>query len=492
MRISFSFVRCLSQLFVAGVISLLAPYGLHGQSTNEQTDNGQTASSRPLYTTNARVDYTGNLLGYYRMEPTEQTAVLPPVKAFLDFRASDAAAKDGSHLLLGMGDNFGPEFGASLQLENTADPECAQAPKDTEDGESRPESLYKDDDRVPRQPQCDNVLNFLMHAGFRAVVPGRNDFMYTARWLRTATVRLARASQAEGGSSLINNDDHQLYLLAANLRIQFKGDLRLQHQEGSDPAYSLNGRCPLLFSDDPFSPDSPMCADSGLSQPIDWLDRLDRLSASNGENLTTEGLRQLATNAAMTAAGRDSVLKLLVSDQLSILKSAWGGRWPQVSALFGKSVSGERKRGAHKAAPGETDDSAPGKGIDLSPTGVTDLLSGLQNWPECQAGASFANAAEQADAGDMCTYRTGLEQILKEFSAELTASDAGKTVPACKAEDGSSSVGACFLLAQHARQAATNGLLRTIAKEQKNVGYTVATKADGQKMLVIGVVGKTP
>ena len=157
----------------------------------------------------------------------------------------------------------------------------------------RPESLYKDDDRVPRQPQCDNVLNFLMHAGFRAVVPGRNDFMYTARWLRTATVRLARASQAQGGSSLINNDDHQLYLLAANLRIQFKGDLRLQHQGGSDPAYSLNGRCPLLFSDDPFSPDSPMCADSGLSQPIDWLDRLDSLSASNGENLTTEACGNL-------------------------------------------------------------------------------------------------------------------------------------------------------------------------------------------------------
>ena len=85
-------------------------------------------------------------------------------------------------------------------MENTADPQCAQAPKDTGDGETRPESLYKDDDRVPRLPQCDNVLNFLMHAGFRALVPGRNDFMYTARWLRTATVRLARASQVKGGS----------------------------------------------------------------------------------------------------------------------------------------------------------------------------------------------------------------------------------------------------------------------------------------------------
>ena len=64
----------------------------------------------------------------------------------------------------------------------------------------------------------------------------------------------------------------------------------------------------------------------------------------------------------MTAAGRDSVLKLLVSDELVDPAVGLGGAWPQVSALFGKSVSGERKRGAHKAAPGETDDSAPGKG----------------------------------------------------------------------------------------------------------------------------------
>ena len=115
MRTSLSFVRCFSPLFVVSVLCPWLPCVLHCQSTNEQSGNGQTGSSRPLYTTSARVDYTGNLLGYYRMEPTEQTAVLPPVKAFLDFRASDAVSNDGSHLLLGMGDNFGPEFGASLQ-----------------------------------------------------------------------------------------------------------------------------------------------------------------------------------------------------------------------------------------------------------------------------------------------------------------------------------------------------------------------------------------
>ncbi len=505
MRTSLPIVRRLSPLFVSIALPLLPPCALRAQSTDGQTGSGQAGSPRPLYTTNAQVDYTGNLLGYYRMEPTEPTATLAPVKAFLDYRDADAKGPDGRHLLLGMGDDFGPEFGASLQLENTADPECAQAPKDTGDGETRPESLYKDDDRVPRQPQCDNVLNFLMHAGFRAVVPGRNDFMYTARWLRTATVRLARASEVDGGSPLIKNDDNQLYILAANLRIQFKGDLSLRHQETADSdaqqkenpdqRYSLNGRCPLLFSDDPFSPDSPQCAASGLAEPNDWLERLDSLSAGNGQNLTSVAMRQFATDASMTAAGRDSVLKLMVSDQLSILESAWGKRWTEVAALFKKPDSEEAKRGSHKATSGEMGDAQAGKASDLSTQGVARTLSGLEGLPQCKSDFRFADATQKADAADLCTYVAGLEHVLNEFSDELTATGADKTIPACKADDGTSSVGACFIITQQARQAATNGLLRTIAAEQKNVGYTVATQKSPdhkvlQRILVIGVVGQ--
>ncbi|HEX4148999.1 MAG TPA: hypothetical protein VHY20_08425 [Pirellulales bacterium] len=73
------------------------------------------------------IDYTGSLLGYYRMEIGESTPAgeaaltgevrptLEPVRQFLAYRAS-APGKD--RLLLGMGDNFGPEFGAALQMEN--------------------------------------------------------------------------------------------------------------------------------------------------------------------------------------------------------------------------------------------------------------------------------------------------------------------------------------------------------------------------------------
>ena len=491
-RTSLSFVRSRSPLFVSPLfvlltLPLLLPRALRGQSTNEQTDNGQTASPRPAYTTDTSIDYTGNLLGYYRMEPTEQTAILPPVKKFLDeYRASNP-----NSLLIGMGDNFGPEFGASLQLENDADKECMQDPKDTGDGETRPESLYKDDDRVPKLPQCDNVLNFLMQAGFRAVVPGRNDFMYTARWLRTATVRLARASQAQGGSPLINNYDHQLYLLAANLRIQFKGSLHLRHQGSPDPPYSLNGHCPLLFSNDPFAPDSPLCGESGLSEPIDWLDRLDSVDSTNtnGQNPTFEAMQQLASDAATTAAGRDTMLKLLVGNEIDIMQSAWGS-YLEVKALTGKPGPGEGAGGTGKRTSKSEDESSGGKQLDLSAQSVSDLISRLKNLPECQTGAKFADDAETRNAGDLCTYRTNLQQILQNFSDQLSASQQNKTIAACPVTNGTSSLGACFVLSDQARQAATNGLLRTIAKEQKNVGYTVATKADGEKILVIGVVGQ--
>ena len=104
MRRSLSFVRCLSPLFIASALSLLSPRALQGQSTTTQ------------------IDYTGNLYGYYRMEFNESDQNhLPPVKSFLDFRKSDP-----SRLLLGMGDNFGPEFGASIQLENLNTPDPSQ------------------------------------------------------------------------------------------------------------------------------------------------------------------------------------------------------------------------------------------------------------------------------------------------------------------------------------------------------------------------------
>ena len=53
------------------------------------------------------------------------------------------------------------------------------------------------------------------------------------------------------------------------------------------------------------------------------------------------------------------------------------------------------------------------------------------------------------------------------------------------------SIGPCFVLTADARVAAENGLLRTLATEEKDIGYTVAQLADGSSILIIGVTGQS-
>ena len=86
-------------LFTAVLIFPLLNAGVAGAQSS--------ATAAPETATGTQIDYTGTLMGYYRMEAGETSAdaVLPPVKSFLN---SPNAQKD--RLLLGMGDNFGPEF----------------------------------------------------------------------------------------------------------------------------------------------------------------------------------------------------------------------------------------------------------------------------------------------------------------------------------------------------------------------------------------------
>ena len=144
---------------------------------------GQAQVPTPL-----SVEYTGGLFGYYRMEPDEaQELRLRPVAAFLENR------KGNDRLLLGMGDNFGPEFGAALQFENAGSSDCKQPvqqiAKERYGRGLPPVVLYKDDNRIAKHARCDNVALFLMRAGYRAVVPGREDFLYSAKWLRGSAAR---------------------------------------------------------------------------------------------------------------------------------------------------------------------------------------------------------------------------------------------------------------------------------------------------------------
>jgi hypothetical protein len=456
MRTSSSFVGCLSPLLVSTALPLLLPCVLKGQSTTTQ------------------IDYTGSLYGYYRMEFNEPDQKhLPPVASFLAFRK-----KDPSRLLLGLGDNFGPEFGASIQLENLDTPDPSKGgcnlPQsiDPSTKETRPESLYKDDGRVAPRANCDNVLNFLMHAGFRAIVPGSQDFMYTAQWLRVSALLLSDAARDPQQSAAIDNHDHATNLLGANLLITLKGE-----------------RCPLLFSQNPLDKDAFRCVGDGDErepEPLDWLTRLDRLSrqsAGGSGNPTVQAIQQLASESANKAAGRQSVLDELARDELKILQSAWGSR------LHSLEPSENDASGRYKSGPQGIFE-LPGMGM-LNQTVLGQILGVLNKLDLADTPEYPLNSADRSDFN---TYRASITSVLGNLSkiadpsvpANATREQLQKILGDC-AQNG---IGTCFVLSADARVAAENGLLRTIAMEEKDTGYTVAHLADGSNVLIIGVTGQ--
>jgi hypothetical protein len=408
------------------------------------------------------IDYTGSLMGYYRMEFREpDNKHLPPVDAFLRFRAQD------QNLLLGMGDNFGPEFGASLQLEDgtalSPDTPCYLEATTSKAGESRPESLYKDDDRVPNRADCDNVLNFLMHAGFRAVVPGTQDFMYTARWLRVSALRLSEAynNTSLNERSEIANPDHQTQLLAANLRISMKGG------EGGKKG---GVQCPLLFSEKTSGPDIVRCV-SGGSQPetLDWLERLDRLNSQGGQNTIT-ALQALSTQSNLQVAARQTALDELIHDEISILGSAWGLR---LNSLPDKHDSNKQIRAIQRISETVGKDA-------LTPEAAGELVGILDQLTLVPASEK---QVDPADLKEFQTYRDRLKVILENLSKRLR--NGREALGECAKER---STGGCFVLSPDARASAINGLLRTVAMEEEGIGYTVAQSGNGGKVLIVGVV----
>ncbi|HVN94476.1 MAG TPA: hypothetical protein VMT38_12305 [Terracidiphilus sp.] len=458
MRASFSFVHRVSPFLVSIVLWLAPSSALHGQSTSTE------------------IDYTGSLYGYYRMEFNEPDQNhLPPVRGFLDFRKADS-----SRLLLAMGDNFGPEFGAAIQLENLNTPEPSEGgcrlPQsiDPNTKETRPESLYKDDARIAPRANCDNVLNFLMHAGFRAVVPGSQDFMYTARWLRVSALMLSDAARDPQQSPAIDNHDHAVNLLGANLRISLKGQ-----------------RCPLLFSQNPFGHDAFRCvgdANSLEPEPLDWLSRLDRLSRQSPDqsiNPTVQAIQQLASETFAKSAGRESVLDELAKDEIKILASAWGTRMGTVESS-GNDAAGKGTASSQElvglASAGNLDQKALEKILEV--LNQSDLVYSPQH------------PLDPADRADFNTYRASLVSILSNLSkladpslpANATRDVLQKALGDC-AKGGS--IGPCFVLTPDARIAAQHGLLRTVAMEERDTGYTVAHLADGSSVLVIGVTGQS-
>ena len=180
---------------------------------------GQT--SDPALPAPFEVEYTGALFGYYQINAAYGGPDLTPVTEFLNRRSLQKKT-----LLVGMGDNFAPEFRASIQMEKPVEHSDCDIPvagrgQKLRDDQRYPQALYKNDDRFPKKSlvHCDNVAAFLMEAGYRAVVPGREDFLYTATWLRAIALGFRWASEPPVATGGIKNSEHRLSLLAANLRI---------------------------------------------------------------------------------------------------------------------------------------------------------------------------------------------------------------------------------------------------------------------------------
>lgn len=366
-----------------------------------------------------QIYYTGKLFGYYRIEPDEKTH-LRTVDRFLEWRNG---ADPG--WLLGTGDNFGPEFGAGIQLKD----DCAtQEPTTDRHKIYAPETFYKQERRYAKSAACDNVANFLMTAGYRALVPGREDFIYSSYWLWRLSQSLRTYSDAHNAE--IANTNHRMDMLAANLRLT-----------GSA------GSCPLLFSPDPLSSHATSCiAAETAPTTFDWLSRLDSVLSGSVRRAIQGALVTSGTANQLLEA--DQVRVTIVKNQLSIIQAAWGNR-----CNLGKEFSSDELKQLNNWDAVRT---------YLQGTYTTDFVNRLQ-----------AACSDQQAKDDLNQYWGDLK---KAVSGEL-----GKNVAEAKFSE--------LLIPREAILAAQHELLRNINGEMENVGYTVAE--DGHDhLLIVGVLGK--
>ena len=219
-------------------------------------------------------------------------------------------------------------------------------------------------------------------------------------------------------------------------------------------------------------------------EPLDWLDRLDRLSRDPGSNPTVTALQQLASESAAQAAGRQSALDELAHDEVSILESAWGMRLRLPARLendsSGKDVCGRHEIPEH-AGKGQFNQA------DLTKLAATLDQLDLVDSPKCPL--------DPVDRKDFIAYRDTLKVILGNLSKLANPSNPSNPSKAflqnLLGDCARDSIGPCFVLTDPAREAAERGLLRTIATEEQDVGYTVAHTTNGSKVLIIGVTGQS-
>ena len=373
-------------------------------------------------------NFTGALFGYFRIEANANTETtrLEPVRSF--FAKLNADPNRKRPLLLGMGDNFGPEFGAALQYPSAGcnSDNSGSEPERDYYADIPPESLYKTSTNTPLHASCDNVARFLMAAEYDAIVPGREDFMYSAGWLREMALRL------KGELQDANKDHKKPLLLAANLRVKFG---------------PKDSRCPLLFGPSGGENASANCTQDGgvaTTTALDWLRRLD-LVINDKEHATYIRSR--------TAGDRPSAIDFRMRMQLFFNEG---------------EILGEMRQGLRDGEAKSLKDL-----IDRIGSFMTELektRSTLQFSEKAgKALDELVSSCSENDgpAGDVCTYAKELQRKKNDL----------KCGGAC----------ASVLIEGKPAEAGRQALLRSIAAEQENVGYTLV-KHDST--LVIGVVGE--
>jgi hypothetical protein len=416
------------------------------------------------------LNYTGALYGYYRVEPDSAFQVEPPFE-FLK-------QNPGSGFLLGMGDNFGPEFGASVQRDLEG---CKPQLLRVRHGRDSwpPEGLYKDDARLPLMAECDNVARFLMLAGYRAIVPGKEDFMYSATWLRRIAILFHGVSHAPTANFLEDPDkktqydfisdgmrlripSHTPLMLASNLRLNFVAE-GMRDESPTKKPKGDGTPCPLLFAWDPLSSSAEGCVSGGkrgntVTTQMDWLQRLDStLRVEQGchpQSSDQELCFPVAKSMNLQAREDDSFGRQLVENQAQLVLTTLR-LFPQDEVRSLKCAINLLESDQHKAMGNlEHESAAPCTNSDRSSN------PDLESWIKNNCSAATADK-------DLCWVLRALQNSFKQLSNTTKPSDKN------------------FLFPPKARQTAIRLLLRAIACEQWNVGYTIS-----DRILVIGVVGR--
>jgi len=449
-----------------------------------------------------RIQYTGRLFGYYRMEADErQGQYLEPVEKFLDMRKSLDPNDEGLRpLLLGMGDNFAPEMGASLQQ---FDDHGCKPPENLgmEKNESRrdkshlPQSLYKTSDRSAPKAECDNVVKFLLEAGYRAIVPGREDFGYSATWLHNIGVMI-RHTNLPSSSVRGHNRDGKLTMLAANIRVDFKSaELKVNSKTGKPKLIKLG--CPLLLADNLSDVHNETCSNPDLPTRLDWLERVDRV-------LARPGVAEEVETAAEPTSGTYSLLK---NETLAIesMLPPTGRDWSSFKKTLADLAEQDRKL-MRLTSPAQLTDSNYGTQLCLATAMAQVLSSTLLNRP-AQPDCGKQKFAPEHWASELNSITGELKVACDRIRASIDDQEANKrdqvTREADICEYGRAVVRAhrvdvrkgehAHTLSENVLRSGQDALLRMIAEEELDKGYTEATVSENgqpKSVLIIGVAGQ--